>query len=539
MGTEADGEHEEVVVVGLKEGLLLSTRDLERRVWEHDSTHLGFVMTPLFQSFVAPALSCGIAEADRRLGLPERFYEARIYHDYYYEAEDAVDLDPDGEAGVCLAAGLAEIRREFDRIVAEELLPRYRELMALADSVRTGSEAVCALDQAVAIYDAVWTLHMEIVRPVFFAQASFERVFLQLFAGRAPVEAHALLAGGSNQFVEADRRLAELAQTAAGVPALRRAICAPDPMAALSGLPEAGSFLGEIGATIECYGWRAGASQDFYGKTWREDPRPLFSALAGFLARPETFETHWQRVVADHERVLRATLEAISGDADRLRFRTAFERAWAARPLNEDHHFYIDAMLPAKTRPLLLKIGEMLVRACHLASVDDVFFLYRDEVRDLLVGSARVSRETILDRRADYRRHSREAPPACLGKGLSPDRPESGPVGSDLRRLSGLTASPGVGRGVVRMVRGPEDFSRVKPGDVLIARTTTPVWSALFAIAGAVVTDAGGILSHAATVAREYHVPCVVATKWATRVFREGDLVEVDGDRGLVTLECR
>ena len=77
----------------------------------------------------------------------------------------------------------------------------------------------------------------------------------------------------------------------------------------------------------------------------------------------------------------------------------------------------------------------------------------------------------------------------------------------------------------------------MQPGDVLVAPATLPPWTPLFATAAAVVTDAGGILSHCAVVAREYRIPAVVGTGTATTTIRDGQMVEVDGTRGVVRLD--
>jgi len=71
---------------------------------------------------------------------------------------------------------------------------------------------------------------------------------------------------------------------------------------------------------------------------------------------------------------------------------------------------------------------------------------------------------------------------------------------------------------------------------VLIAVSTEPPWTPLFATASAIVTDSGGVLSHSAVVAREYRLPAVVGTGNATRTFQDGQLIEVDGDAGIVRL---
>ena len=81
-----------------------------------------------------------------------------------------------------------------------------------------------------------------------------------------------------------------------------------------------------------------------------------------------------------------------------------------------------------------------------------------------------------------------------------------------------------------------DEFSRVRPGDVLVCPATDPSWSVLFGVAGAVVTEGGGALSHAAIVAREYAVPAVLAVDSATRMLRDGQLVTVDGTAGTVRI---
>lgn len=82
---------------------------------------------------------------------------------------------------------------------------------------------------------------------------------------------------------------------------------------------------------------------------------------------------------------------------------------------------------------------------------------------------------------------------------------------------------------------GEQEFGKLQAGDVLVCPITSPVWSVLFPSVGALVTDTGGILSHPAIIAREYHVPAVVATGNATRLLHDGQMVSVDGTNG--TLE--
>jgi pyruvate,water dikinase len=100
--------------------------------------------------------------------------------------------------------------------------------------------------------------------------------------------------------------------------------------------------------------------------------------------------------------------------------------------------------------------------------------------------------------------------------------------------LNGIGASAGHYTGPVRVVRDESEFHKIRAGDVLVCPITSPVWSVLFPSVGALVTDAGGFLSHSAIIAREYRLPAVVATGNATRLLRDGQVVTVDGLAGTV-----
>jgi pyruvate,water dikinase len=106
--------------------------------------------------------------------------------------------------------------------------------------------------------------------------------------------------------------------------------------------------------------------------------------------------------------------------------------------------------------------------------------------------------------------------------------------GLDIRELRGQPASPGRAEGRVSIVHSVNEIGKVKRGEVLVTSATTPMHLPAMEKSVAIVTDEGGLLSHAAIVSRELKIPCVVGTKIATRVFKDGDLVEVDAEKGIV-----
>ncbi|BCJ77152.1 hypothetical protein CS0771_66960 [Catellatospora sp. IY07-71] len=129
--------------------------------------------------------------------------------------------------------------------------------------------------------------------------------------------------------------------------------------------------------------------------------------------------------------------------------------------------------------------------------------------------------------------------PPVSATGSAPDAGlPAAPERPDLESLLvvGVASSPGQARGPARLVRSVDEFSRVRPGDVLVCRTTDPAWTPLFRLAAAVVTETGGLLSHAAIVAREFRIPAVVGAAGALSRLIDGAYVVVDGALGTVTL---
>ena len=117
---------------------------------------------------------------------------------------------------------------------------------------------------------------------------------------------------------------------------------------------------------------------------------------------------------------------------------------------------------------------------------------------------------------------------------MMPPKGEAPPVGEGGPILRGFGASPGLAVGVARLLRGPEEMERLKPGEVLVTTMTTPDMVPAMSRAGAIVTDEGGMTCHAAIVSRELGVPCVVGTREATRTIADGSEVTVDGKTGSV-----
>jgi rifampicin phosphotransferase len=137
-----------------------------------------------------------------------------------------------------------------------------------------------------------------------------------------------------------------------------------------------------------------------------------------------------------------------------------------------------------------------------------------------------------LERRA-VELEASAAPPSVLVDGS--EVPSTVEGLADTTVITGVAASPGAVSGIARVMLSPDE--EIGPGEILVAPTTDTAWTPLFFVAAGVVTDAGGLLSHASIVAREVGIPAVAGTATSTSTISSGDLVTVDGTAGRVTID--
>ncbi|HEY7451096.1 MAG TPA: PEP/pyruvate-binding domain-containing protein [Candidatus Limnocylindria bacterium] len=247
------------------------------------------------------------------------------------------------------------------------------------------------------------------------------------------------------------------------------------------------------------------------------------------------------RVVRERVDLERAALDVLAGSARRTRaFRGLLDHAQHLVPIREAQVAEWTLPWPVMRRAVL-RIGERLAQRGVIGAADDVFFLSRTEAVAALRGS-----EALVDtasRRATREAQAKLVPPLMVGRPHPAIRrlwegypAMLGAVRSEHALVAGTPASGGRATGSVRVVRGPDDFGTLQPGEILVAPMTAPAWTPLFRTAAAVVTDVGSPAAHASIIAREYGIPAVVGCGDATARLRDGMRVTVDGGTGNVEL---
>jgi pyruvate,water dikinase len=191
----------------------------------------------------------------------------------------------------------------------------------------------------------------------------------------------------------------------------------------------------------------------------------------------------------------------------------------------------------AFVRRVLLALGQRLHEQGRLSGRDDIFFLDVSELEPVATGGASFDwRERIELRRREYEKNLKLNPPRVVNGRFDPNAPGWPVANADAKFLTGIPVSPGMVTGSARVILRADEHEHVLAGEILIAPFTDPAWSPYFITAAGLVVEQGGILSHGSIVAREYGLPAVTNVASATRVIRTGDLVQVDGNRGCVSV---
>jgi phosphoenolpyruvate synthase/pyruvate phosphate dikinase len=277
-----------------------------------------------------------------------------------------------------------------------------------------------------------------------------------------------------------------------------------------------------------------------------DDPTPMLETVKMYL-QGVGVNPHERQRAAEEKRVQSAetTHNRLKG-LRRWAFDTTLKLGQTMAAVREDALADIGLGYPV-LREMLHELGCRFVQAGSVAEAEDVFWLHADEVEGAVAALARGDspanmEESVTERQATREALKRVTPPPMLPprkKYMGFNMESWTPAAEDSQSggtLKGIGASVGCVTAPARVLHGPQDFGQMCPGDVLVAATTTPAWTPLFAMASAVVTDVGGPLSHGSIVAREYGIPAVMGTGVATRRIKSGQAITVDGSEGVVVL---
>lgn len=537
-------------------------------------------LSPLFADLidgsVARSLRALMAEAlgknvirDGDVGLPT----VNGYAYYYYrnsgmwrmmgKALTAVGALARGKAHMGVAGWREFSHPRYERVIKDWQAKPPAELTG--EELLAGAQAL--LDAGTVYYTAV----QSIIPLAATSEISFRAFYDKLVRRDGDPPAQTFLLGYDSEPIRAEKSLYDLAGWARSDPGLVSALL-ERPTAVLAECLRTGSPPEGVDGVL-WQEWRfafrehlglfghAVYNLDFASPVAADDPSALLETVKFYLRGQGTDPHERQRQLTERRESLTDQMAGRLGPRRRDAFLRLLRWAQDLAPLREDALADVGLAWPL-LRQMLLELGQRLVDSGVIASPDDVFWLRYQELRSavefglaapggrtearaavVIAGAERpVRAAAIEERRMLWRGQAKAAAPQMLPESRWMERAFGSmmPAGSQHQSgdiIKGVGASAGRVSAPARVLAGPQDFGQMEPGDVLVARITTPAWTSLFAMASAVVTDVGGPLSHSSIVAREYGIPAVLGTGVATQRIATGQQILVDGDAGTVTIE--
>jgi phosphohistidine swiveling domain-containing protein len=470
-------------------------------------------------------------------------YVPRVPHDPEYAAQ----------IGAYLGTVLPHYAANFLDWWRDRLRPEIERNFAYLDGYDTENaglvELAVLLEDAIDIHDRHWKIHWMLNFAQFSATMALSGTIQEAKGDVDPALPGRLQSSLEDRNWDSIEALWRMKEEIKGDDELRAAFggdTAAEVLRALGSSERGQAFLRDRLETYQReFGYKAIWSHELSFPTWRENPAPILEAVRGYLETDYDYPSAIGAVKEDLETAVGELMDGVEGEG-RDRLQGALDLSLKMNPLTPDHHFYIDQGTNARLRIVALAIGRKLAVAGALDDPEDVVYLRYNELRVLTANPEAFDAKTLVsDRRDEREQQALIRPPEWIGTATEdalafpyltlwgfPEKFHRQPP-EKVDEVHGLGASPGVAEGPARRVSSLDEFDQVRQGEILVCQMTNPAWVVLFTKIAGLVTDAGGVASHPAVVAREFGIPAVVGTSIATERIKTGDRVRVNGTSGV------
>jgi len=440
----------------------------------------------------------------------------------------------------------------------KELLTMYKRLEDIDLDQATNVDLLHHLWDLISTFKRMWEIHFLMLLPAFCAFNLLEEIMPRFGLTSQSPEFNKMLSGVDNQVFQVDRQLWELSQDAIrqGIDNIFKENKADKVLKKLEETNTGKKWKKGFMKFLDKNGWRMVRGCDFDEPYWFEEPGIPISIIQNFIKKDIDYDLDKRRaqVIDVREKTIDEFMEKVP-DNEKEWVQALIELGQKASAVSEEHDLYCELYAHALARHSFLGIGKRLVQAGTIDRPDDIFFLNPDEVEMVMLGPEFHKLQYIANRRRREWEKLRIVPPppvftdrANMEEAIGMDlvaaaepiimhvagletplpRPE---LKADIR---GISSSPGVAEGVARVIMSYEQLAEVQQGEILVCPFTNPPWTPIFSLVKAVVTDRGGLLSHAAIHGREYGIPAIVNTFVATSTIKTGQRIRVDATNGAI-----
>jgi pyruvate, water dikinase len=557
--------------------------------WFRDAIHLPKPMPPFDMSLVEYAFaSLGSYNSRHYIVPPAMGIDIRILHGYFYLAPVGVANPADIPARVDHFMERAghyfgnwnDIEAEWI-VSAKEIIAKLEALSfaPLPDMVpievvtsHIGRSNVYDLQheyhQLVDLSLELWQKHFEMLNLGYAAYLDYFNFCKQVFPNIPDLAIAKMVAGIEVDLFRPDEELRKLARSgvAKGLNGALGQGSVDEALASVKDMPGGLEWLAEWHAAQNpWFNYSNGTAFYHTDAVWAERLDIPFSFMRTYmdkLVKGEEIDTPTAALIAERDRIAGEYSDLLDGD-DKANFEGKLGLSRTVFHYVENHNFYIEHWGISVMWRKMRELSNVMMKEGFWNDVDDIFMLKRDEIPTALSDMTFAWSSGAAPRGPSYwpkviaKRRSImaaceawDAPPA-LGAppevisepftvmlwGVTSDSVQKWLGGmSEEGGLSGFAASPGVVEGIARVLTSADQVADLLPGEILVAPVTSPSWAPVFRSIAGTVTDSGGMMSHAAIVCREYGLPAVTGTAFATKSIKTGMRVRVDGDNGVVTI---
>jgi pyruvate,water dikinase len=525
--------------------------------WELDPVHFPRPVTRYWSEMHPEPFARGFGEFTRYYGmLLDRMVYAYVNGFAYKQARPV----PDDEAPARFARAEEVFEgklwrdqlRDWDETFKPASIAMHKELQSVDADALSDEELAAYLTRCHDHHAEMIYQHMRHTGAAMVAIGDF-LAHVGDWTGMPPAELLGLMRGAAPVSAGASEELARLRETIAADEEAQAILASDDdPGEVLVRLRALDSDAGRAASDyLDLVGTRLVHGFDISNPYALELPEPLLQAIRIAVAGDE-------REHADVDERIAAVREQVPEER-RTEFDGLLEEARHMYRIRDERGVFSDIWASGIMRRGVLSAGSRLAERGRIHEPEHLVDADIAEMCALVSGADGPSADELAERFAERSAKSAKDAPRTLGDPPPPPPDPSGlpPAAGRMMRaagvaigemfrsseeeheedlLRGLPASPGVYEGPARRVSGPEEFGRIVEGDVLVTESTSEAFNILLPLLGGIVTDSGGLLSHAAIVAREYGIPGVVGTRDGTDRIVDGARVRVDGDAGQVAV---
>jgi pyruvate,water dikinase len=504
---------------------------------------------------------CTVLSIPTCKGWPLRYRDGGLYAAFWIVR----DKEEIAEREVKYRQALRPWIEDFDGLwggYKKELLGMYDKLKALDVDNATNLQLYNHHDDLKMTCKRMWEIHMIAMYAANNAWLLLDGMTRERFGLKdTEPEFQNMMRGFPNKVYEMDKEMWKFGQLATEM-GLGSLFKENDPQSILAKLQQSEEgkewfkkFMNYL-ETDEIGGWRMRRFVDFNEPYWLEDPATPIGLVKDYVARGTGYglEATRAELAQNREAAIANFLSKVPADEKDL-WEGLIRLAGKTSSYSEEHNLYCELMCHALMRRGYLAMGRRFVQAGTIDQPEDIFMLNPDEIdRVILAPEFHDMRWITRRRKAAWQEwQTRPSPPLitdradfmeAVGMDLLPsgdsvalkivvgEPPQPKPeIKAD---MWGLCGCAGEAEGAARVCIVYEDLKNVQPGEILVCPGTNSSWTPIFGIVKGVIADAGGTLSHAAIIGREYGVPTITNTRQATQVIKTGQRVRMDAKDGAI-----